>query len=146
MEVLLDNNAIDKLSKNIDIIKTHTETRFFICRETVEEVSNNKSYNPTYNIISLLQLGVSYAKNAVFVLGHSKLDGHSKFSDRTTSTIYKNMLNENRSNVADAIIATTAIKNNYTLITNDKKLYNKMQKYNYKVMTFEEFLEFISNN
>ncbi len=144
MKILLDNNAIDKLANNIELIKAHPEVEFFICREAVEEVSNNKSYNPTYNIISLLKVGVKYLPNSIFILGHSKLDGESTFCSASTSMAYKNILNKNCSNVADAIIAATAVSHNYILLTDDLKLYAKMKKFGYQVMKFNELKETIS--
>ncbi|MCH5152265.1 MAG: PIN domain-containing protein [Clostridiales bacterium] len=141
MKVLLDNNAIDKLSSNIEFVKSHPEIKFYICREAVGEVSNNKSYNPTLNIVALLKLGVEYLPNAVFVLGHSLLDGESTFCDEDTGNVYRSILNPSLNNIPDAIIAATAVKNDCVLITNDTRFYKKMKKYDYKVMTFEELID-----
>lgn len=136
MNVLLDNNAIDKLAQNIELIKNHPEMKFFICREAIGEVSNNKTYNPTYNIIALLKAGVNYVPNAVFVLGHSKLDGESSFCSAKTSQVYKEVLNKNGSNVSDAIIAATAVANDYILLTDDLRLIKKLVGHDYPFMTF----------
>lgn len=138
MRILLDNNAIDKMGNHLNFIKKHPEIEFFVCREVAGEVSQNNSYNPTMNIISLLKAGVKYLPNTGFVFGHSALDGESTFSSALQNAVYYNILNETRSNISDAIIASTAHNNNCILLTYDKKLYNKMKKFNYQVTTFEE--------
>ena len=144
MKILLDNNAIDQIVNNIDFIKTHKEISFYICREIAEEVSQKSdSYNPTQNIISLLKVGVSYLPNSVFILGHSLLDGESQFCDENTALVYKNILKETKSNISDAIIAATAVKNNCTLLTYDGGLYKKMKNCGYSVITFEELRDLI---
>lgn len=141
MKVLLDNNAIDKLASHINIVQAHPEVEFYICREVVGEMSNNKAYNPTRNITALLKIGVKYVSNSLFVLGYSKLDGESAFCSKSTSEVYKQIINKNSSNISDAIIAATAVQHNYTLLTDDKRLYAKMRKFGYKVMTFDELLQ-----
>lgn len=138
MRILLDNNAIDKMGDHLNFIKRHTEIEFFICREVAGEVSQTESYNPTTNIISLLKAGVKYLPNTGFVIGHSLLDGESTLSSDSQNQVYYNILNKTRSNISDAIIASTACNNNCTLLTYDKKLYRKMKKYSYGVTTFEE--------
>lgn len=144
MNILLDNNAIDKLAQSIELVRNHPEVKFFICKEAVEEVSNNKNYNPTYNIIALLKAGVNYIPNAVFVLGYSKLDGESTFCDEEVSRVYKDILKENLSNVSDAIIAATAVANKYLLLTDDVRLIKKMMRSGYPFMTFETLKYFLS--
>ena len=57
----------------------------------------------------------------------------------------KNILNQNKSNIVDAVIATTAVANDCILITEDKKLYNKMKNFGYKVMNFAELQETITS-
>lgn len=143
MNILLDNNAIDQLSKNINIIKNHPEIQFYVCREVVGEMGNNKTFNPTRNITTLLKVGVKYVPNSLFILGYSKLDGESTFCSQSTSEVYKKIINETCSNRSDAIIAATAVQHNYILLTDDKRLYSKMKKYGYKVMTFDELLQLL---
>lgn len=136
MNILLDNNAIDKLAQNIDLVINHPEIKLFICNETVGEVSNNKKYNPKPNVTALLKARVNYLPNAVFVLGHSNLDSESTFCSSKVLQIYNEVLNENRSNIPDAIIAATAVANDYLLLTDDGRLIKKMVKYSYPFMTF----------
>ena len=144
MKILLDNNAIDQVAKNIDFIKEHKEISFYICREVAEEVSaKSGTYFATGNVISLLKAGVSYLPNAVFILGHSLLDGESEFCDERTGSVYDNILYENKSNVSDAIIASTAVSNNCILLTYDSRLYKRMKKFGYEVITFEELRELV---
>lgn len=143
MQILLDNNAIDKLAKNIDLVKNHTDIQFYVCRETVKEVSNNATYNPTNNITALLKIGVKYVPNGLFILGYSRLDGESTFCSASTADAYRRILNKNCSNRADAMVAATAVSHNYVLLTDDKRLYAKMKKYGYQVMSFDEFLQLL---
>lgn len=144
MNILLDNNAIDKLANNIEIITKHPEIQFFICYEAVMEVSNNKTYNPTRNVATLLKLGVKYVRNSVFILGYSRLNGESTFCDESTSTVYKRIANNNPKYTSDAIIAATAVKHKYTLLTDDSRLYKRMKEFGYAVMKFSEFINFLS--
>ena len=144
MRILLDNNAIDKMSNHLSFIKNHTEIEFFICREVVGEVCQNKFYNPTMNISSLLKAGVKYLPNTGFIIGHSLLDGESTLSSNLQNKVYYNILNKTKSNISDAIIASTAHSYNCILLTYDKKLYKKMKKFNYQVTTFEELENGIS--
>ena len=82
-------------------------------------------------------------RSSLFILGYSKLDGESTFCSQSTSEVYKKIINETCSNRSDAIIAATAVQHNYILLTDDKRLYSKMKKYGYKVMTFDELLQLL---
>ena len=144
MNILLDNNSICKLANSIDIITKHPEIHFFICYEAVKETSNNKSYDPTHNITTLLKLGVKYVRNSVFILGYSRLNGESTFCSEATSTVYKKIANNNPRYRSDAIIAATAVAHKYTLLTDDSRLYKKMKEFGYSVMKFNEFINYLS--
>lgn len=146
LKILLDNNAIDKLQQNIDFIKEYRHRLdIYVPRSVMGEACENKSYNPTWNVISLLKADVKYLPDAVFVLGYTLLDGESCFSSDEIGEVYDNILNQNKSKIADAVIGATAVANDCILITEDKKLYNKMKKFGYKVMNFAELQETITS-
>jgi predicted nucleic acid-binding protein len=142
MKILLDNNAIDKIRDNMEFMKCHPEITFYICKEVADEViADSQTYSPTLNLQSLEKVNVSYEKNAIFILGHSKLDSESTFCDSETLLVYNSILKETKSNIKDATIAATAVKNGCTLITYDKGFYRKMKRFGYSVTTFEELIE-----
>ena len=146
MRILLDNNAIDKINEHLDYIKSHKDIEFYICKEVAHETSENRSISFEKNFISLLKVGVKYIPNSVFAIGHTILDGESYIGSYEASNVYYNILNKNKSNIADAIIAATAYENDCIVLTYDKKFYKKMKKYNYQVVTFEELKgQFLSN-
>lgn len=71
-----------------------------------------------------------------FILNHTPIGSGGLGNGK----VYEKLLNEGKTNVNDALIGETAVTKGYTLVTNDKQLYNKLLKYDIRVMTFEEFL------
>ena len=55
------------------------------------------------------------------------------------------ILKTTRSNINDALIASSAISHEYILVTDDNELRRKMKKNNYEVMTYSELLNDIKN-
>ena len=146
LKILLDNNAIDKVQHNLDFIKENRhKLDIYVPRSVMGEACENKSYNPTWNVISLLKADVKYLPDAIFVFGYSRLDGEACFGSEEVGEVYKNILNQNKSNIVDAVIATTAVANDCIFLTEDKKLYNKMKNFGYKVMNFAELQETITS-
>lgn len=69
LKILLDNNAIDKVQHNLDFIKENRhKLDIYVPRSVMGEACENKSYNPTWNVISLLKADVKYLPDAIFVL------------------------------------------------------------------------------
>ena len=143
MRILLDNNVIDKLKGYEEIIIKHTNIQLFVCHEAILETCANRNRNLIDNIESLLAVKPVSLNNPIFVLGHSKLDGKSLFGDDKTTDAYYKILNKNRNNISDAIIAACAVKNDCILMTNDRSLHNKMLKNRYSVISFQEFIKII---
>lgn len=77
-----------------------------------------------------------------FILDYSRMD-MAKLSGDDLYIKIKNSLDQRNkkksSNIQDALIAETAIKNNLILVTNDKDLKEVFKEYSENVMDFEKF-------
>ena len=65
------------------------------------------------------------------------------YSNETENT-YKNLLNQNRSNIDDALIGDAAKRENCTLITDDTRFINKLNANGISTMKFSDFLNSIT--
>lgn len=143
MKVLLDTESLEKLNKNIVKIKDHPDVEFFMCREvvasTIAKAEKNKKKKTSFDVIALTKAGVKYVKSEVFVFGYSKLDADSHENSKEVKDIYKKLVFGPNS-VSDAMIATTAVINKYSLITGNKKLSDKVRKLGCEVVSFEELM------
>ena len=92
-------------------------------------------------LISKLQMKEVYISPAIF--GTFKY-GQSKYGGERS--VYDKVLFCTRSNIKDALIASSAIRESCIVITNDGSLYKKMANNNYLVMNFNEFIEDVKSN
>ncbi len=143
LRILLDNNIIDKINDILNyLIEKSLHVEVFICSTILEELASIPDTKKEIRIINLLQLAKLEAKfvnDSVIVWDNSRWD----FSDWSNGIIYNNNVNDSHNNVHDAIIAETSVKHNCYLITDDKRLYNKMRKHNYKVLSLSELKEIL---
>ena len=118
-----------KIFKQIGNIKIPTESAVFdISKFDEAQFSDEEPIAPTSS----------------FVLGFSKL-GMAKLSD---GDLYNTLLKElnnlkpegKENNIKDALIAETAIKNNFILVTSDNALFNTVKKLGFSVLSVDEFL------
>ena len=138
MKIMFDSNIFDKLPTFIDQIKSSTTIyEYYITTIQVEELCDIPDIEKRKtNILMLADLRAKLIPNSVCVLGHSRL-GYSRLGE---GDVYNLIINENKSNIKDAIIADTAVKEGCTLITEDKRFYNKMKSNGFAVLKFDDFL------
>lgn len=76
-----------------------------------------------------------------FILGKSRL-GYSRLGD---GDIYNKINTDSNSHANDALIGETAIKNNLTLVSDDKRLVSKVLINNGKAIFVKEFIRILNN-
>lgn len=140
MKFMFDSCAFDKLLyfKSKKMLKENAkfDIEYYITSVQIAELC--KTPNEEKRIKLILNLSIMRPKiipTTSFILGYARL-GYSMLGD---GEIYKKLLNNNSSNVKDAIIAETANKEDCCLVTEDRKLFKSMKKNNYKVIDFDEF-------
>lgn len=146
-KIMFDSNIFDRLPKIIDKIKDSAEKQYeyYITTIQVEElckIPDEKMETRVRNIIMLADLRPKLVPTSLFVLGRARL-GYAKLG---YGEVYNKILNNNKSNIEDAIIADTAVSEGCTLVTEDKDLYDRMLKNGYNVMYFSQFMDTIINS
>ena len=140
-KILIDNNTVDFILENEQLfIKANKKYKFFVCTSVVEELAkipDTKKDRRIRLFISFSKFGATFINDSCFALGYSRF-GVSNLGE---CKVYKEILNESKNNIRDAIIADTAVTNDCILLTNDTDFYNKMKNLNYRVMNFKEFME-----
>lgn len=88
-----------------------------------------------------------YSENKVptesFIVGHSQVGG-AKLGDgqvypKLLELLDKDKSDQHENNIKDALIGETAIKNNFTLVTNDGSLLQRSQDLGAVAINFEDF-------
>ena len=138
---MFDSNMFDNLPNCIDkIIYSKVEYEYYVTTLQIEELCKIPDSKKDKRISLITHLAILRPKLIpipTFVLGYAKL-GQVKLGDGIE---YNKILNKTKSNIADALIASTAVNEGCTLITDDTKLTTKMKNNNYPVMSFSEFIE-----
>ena len=144
-KILIDNNSVDFILENGEVFVEATKKyKFFVCTSVVEELAkipDTKLEKRIKLFVSLCKFGATFINDSCFVLGYARI-GMSNLGD---CKVYNEILNSNRTNVRDSIIADTAVTNSCILLTNDTALYNKMKRFHYSVINHTEFKEIINN-
>lgn len=140
-KIMFDTNIFDKLPSIINKIKNSTDKyEYYVTTIQVEElceIPDDKISKRKSNILMLADLRAKLVPISLSILNGRAQLGYARLGD---GKVYYSMLNGNKSNTDDAIIADTAVSEGCTLITNDKAFYNKMKSNNYDVMTLEELI------
>jgi predicted nucleic acid-binding protein len=138
---MFDTNIFDKLPSIINKIKNSTDKyEYYVTTIQVEElceIPDDKISKRKSNILMLADLRAKLVPISLFILNGRAQLGYVRLGD---GKVYHSMVEGNKGNSDDAIIADTAVSEGCTLITNDKAFYNRMKNNNYEVMTLEEFL------
>ena len=143
MKLLLDNCVINKLYEDnstfllLKELKEFADAEFFICYSIVEEVASTPDDKKEKRIVMLdklffLEPKIMNDNPAVF--GRTRFDA-SVLSD---GEVYRQILELNKDGIRDAIHAQTAVSNELTLVTEDKRLYNAMKSLGYCVYNLIE--------
>lgn len=144
---MFDTNAFSSLlASHVDwsaFFSAHkNEFEFFITAVQVEELAKIPDKDMENRIRHLLCLCCMNVKlvPTIGVVGKSRL-GLCILGNR--QDMYAQLLNENRSNISDAMIGDAAYREGCTLITDDRKFINKLNAAQIPTMTFQEFCESI---
>jgi len=145
-KIMFDTNSFDKILTGeipIELIKKSVSLgcKYFITHIQTDELSrvpDTKKWKREKLVLFLTIVSPSLIPTESFVLGYSKL-GFAKFPSteiylnlsnptqiKEKKAHYETLLNKTRSNVKDAIIGETAIKNGFTLVTEDARFINKV--------------------
>jgi len=143
MGIIFDTNSFDKILTGeipLDLIKRSINKgyRYFVTHIQIDELSNTpdtKKDKRAQLILFLSAVAPSLIPSESFVLGYSRLG----FAKLGTAGYYEKLLNENKTNIKDAIIGETAIKNNFILITEDKNFIKKMESLGGIILTPENY-------
>ena len=139
--LLLDNCVVNQLEEDTSLLSLLCEIKefghcdFAICYSTIEEFSAIPDKEKrTQVLMHIFSLEPKVVYDSVAVCGMSRV-GTAVVSE---GEVYEKILNEKGDNIRDAIVAETAVSNNYFLVTNDKKLYNSMKRNNYSVLNTDD--------
>lgn len=138
MKLILDSNVFDnllsgKISLNdLDI----NNNEIFITHIQVDEINECTDKFKRASLFNLLtEIRPEKIPTETFALGLSKF-GNAKLGD---AILFQKLRNSNLNHSKDALIGETAIKQNLILITNDKRLKNKVNELGGTAMNIEEY-------
>lgn len=144
-KIMFDTNVFDKLSQLIDKIKKSAEKQYEYYVTTIQveelcEIPDSKKDIRIRNILMLADLRARLVPISVCILNGRARLGYTRLG---SGEVYNKILNENKSNEDDAVIADTAVFEGCILITEDKDLYSRMKNNDYSVMYLDEFINTI---
>lgn len=145
--IMFDSNIFDRLPQIIEKIKNSAETQYEYYITTIQveelcEIPDHKKEIRVRNILSLAELRAKLVPISVFILNGRARLGYARLG---SGQVYYKILNNNKSNTDDAVIADTAVTEGCTLITEDKDLYSRMAKHGYNVMYLSDFIATIQD-
>ena len=139
--ILIDNTCLDTMCTNEEMYRDLSKMYEFCISSTIVEelacIPDEKKEKRIQTFIAFSKAQVKFVSDVVGVIGTSRI-GCFRLPDETAIQVYEAILNESKSNKKDAIIAATAVQENCTLLTNDKKSYLKMKDNKFPVMNFDE--------
>ena len=148
-KIMFDCNAFDEiiLDDRLELlVNTLDRYEYYIIPIQVKELHNIPDEKETkreklIDLISKLHMKEVYISPAIygtFKYGQAKYGGHR--------SVYDKVLFRTRSNTRDALIASSANREDCIVITNDGGFRKKMINNNYPVMNFNEFIEDVKSN
>lgn len=142
---MFDSNVFDRLPQIIEKIKNFAETQYECYITTIQveelcEIPDCKIEIRVRNILSLADVGAKLVPISVFVLNGRARLGYARSGN---GEVYHKILNKNKSNTEDAVIADTAVTEECTVITEDKDLYSRMTKHGYNAIYLSDFIDTI---
>lgn len=142
-KVMFDCNSFSKLLELNDwqafLSKAREKYELCVASIQVEELAqipDSKMECRIRHILCLCEMKATVVSTSV-VMGYGRL-GFCAFTDENDTT-YEDLLNENRSNVHDAMIGDAAKREGCLLITNDGRFIKKLRRNGIDTMSFEEF-------
>jgi predicted nucleic acid-binding protein len=138
MKLILDSNVFDDLLAGKISINNFNlnENEIFITHIQVDEINECPDKFKRASLFNLLiEIRPEKIPTETFALGFSRI-GNAKLGD---AILFQKLRNSNLNHSKDALIGETAIKQNLILITNDKRLRNKVIELGGSSMNIEEF-------
>lgn len=139
MKLIFDSNVFDDLISgklDIEIIETK-KYEVHITHIQVDEINECSDKEKRGRLFNLLtEIGPEKIPTESFILGKSRL-GSAKLGD---GNLIEELRMGNYKKTNDALIGETAIKNNLTLITNDKRFKNKVIELGGHALTVDELI------
>lgn len=141
--VMFDTNSFDKILDGllpVSLIKNSLVKgyRYFVTHIQTDELSNtpDQKKDKRANLVLFLStVSPSLIPTESFILGYSRLN----FSKLGTAGFYEQLLNESKTNIKDSIIGDTAIKNQFLLITEDKRFAKKVKSLGGDAINLDSF-------
>lgn len=140
-KIMFDTNAFDKLIKNDlweKIISTE-KYEYYITSIQIEELASIPDEKKEQRILNFLALCAMKVRLLYVpaVFGYARF-GFSVLTD--INDIYSKLLNCTKSNVKDAMIGSTAKRENCCVVTDDKKFIKKLNENLVDTMKFDDFV------
>ena len=143
---MFDSNIFDKLPEIIQAIKQSSisQYEYYVSPVQIEElceIPDSKIEIRKKNILMLADLRATLVPLSIFPLNGRARLGYARLG---LGEVYEKILNDNKSNSDDAIIADTSVTENCTLVTADIGLYRRMTKNHYPCLMYDDFIHSIT--
>ena len=140
---MFDTNIFDKIISSDDdfgkIIST-VKHEFFVTHIQIDEVHNIPDEKKNHRA----QILLSISTIAPTVLPSTAVVGHSRIESCVlvgNDDVYLDLLNPSRNNINDAIIGSTAKREQCTIVSEDKPFRDKLSLYSIPTMTYADFIQ-----
>lgn len=143
---MLDTNAFNiALDSGIEPTQLSNQGELYMTHVQLNEIQATRSDDRLKSLLSVFSSVEQEAvPTAAAVFDVSEWGGAEWGDGDGTYTAILNGLNTrnggNRGNVRDALIAVTALKRNFTLVTNDSDLAEELENVNGSAISFDEFI------
>lgn len=145
IRIMFDTNAFDKIKSDVPLLKNATEKyEFYITSIQIEELAaipDDKKNIRISNLKNLCQIRPIVVPTP-FTFDHVDFGCFTFHSEPK----YSQFLNENKSNMNDALIAAAATYEKCILVTDDKWITHKMELAKENVMSYQNFITNVKRN
>jgi Predicted nucleic acid-binding protein, contains PIN domain len=139
MKLIFDSNVFDDLitgKLDVEVVESKSQ-EIYITHIQVDEINKCEDREKRGRLFNFMtQIRPEKIPTESFIIGTSRI-GSAKIVD---GNLIEELRGGNYKKTNDALIGETAIKNNLTLITNDKKFKNKVIELGGKALTVDELL------
>lgn len=149
-KIMFDTNAYDRLISDPHALEIYAKAEdggyeFYLTHIQIDEINEIPDKHKEKRGLAILFL--AYGRPRIIdtesmVLDVSRLD-FCKFGEE--DSYYNQLLNDSKNNCNDALIGETSIINGFTLVTDDKRLTNKILNIGGQVVNFNDFKMMLSN-
>ena len=140
---MFDTNAFDKMyttDDDLDRIVASNKYEYYITSIQIEEIGNipdSRKEQRKQNLMTLCKIGAQLLFVPA-VVGHARLDCCVVADE---NDVYSDLLKVTHSNVNDAMIGSTAKRENCIVVTDDKDFSKRLKKHSVPTMTYNEFIQ-----